>query len=421
MELNKYLCILVALLSNFSLSQPSNDNCDNATRICPNIILSGSTTSATTGASDYNFCYTPENTVWYVFTTNSLGGNATVSFTNLAFNPDPDYGQNLQAFFFKTAGSCGVTPYTPLSTCGDSPVDFDITQLIVLDPNTTYYIQISGSSTGLTNPSECDFDITISGTAVETLDPSVTINSVNNIICQNTDEPISINVNNCDDVVNYEWFYDGISIFSGPDNTFSTAQLTADGSLTLTITCSSFCPKTATSNAIGFLVTPVEAEAGEDQLIDLGEQANLSGSGIGNPTWTPSSTLTNANTLNTVASPEATTTYFLTMENDGCFATDTVIVFVGEIVTIFNAFSPNGDNVNDRWHILNSDRYPNMEVYVYSRSGQQVFSAVNYSQEDQWWDGTFKGKDLPTSTYYYVIRLNDEEKTEYKGYVNIIR
>ena len=109
------------------------------------------------------------------------------------------------------------------------------------------------------------------------------------------------------------------------------------------------------------------------------------------------------------------------MENDGCLATDSVTVFVGDVITIYSSFTPNGDNINDRWHILNSEKFPNMEVNIYSRSGQLVFSAVNYSTEDQWWDGQFKGKDLPTSTYYYVVRLNDGSDKEYKGIVTIVR
>lgn len=421
MILHKRLFLLVALLTNAVFSQPVNDNCENATRICPNITLSGTTTGATTQATDFDFCYTSENSVWYVFTTNSTGGNATVNFTGLSFNPDPTLGQELRALFFQTAGDCGVTPYTPLSTCGAGSGDFNITELIVLDPNTTYYIQISGTSDGGTAPSECDFDITISGTAVETPDPTVSIAIDNTTICQNSNEPITVTITDCDDTANYEWIYNGASVFSGPENTFSTAGLTEDGTLSLIITCGEDCPKMATSNTIDLEITPVEAEAGEDQLIEQGEQANLSGTGIGSPTWTPGSTLTTTNTLNTVASPESTTTYYLTMENEGCFATDSVTVFVGDVITIFTSFSPNGDNINDSWHIINSQKFPNMEVNVYDRSGQLVFNAVNYTLEEQWWDGTFKGKDLPTSTYYYVVRLNDSDQTEYKGFVTIIR
>lgn len=422
MALRKLL--LYALFVVFSVAayaQPANDVCDNAVRLCPLITESGTTTGATTVGSDYGFCYIPENTVWFVFTTNSVGGSATVSFTNLVFNPDPTLGQSLQAFFFKTGGDCGVTPFTPMSNCGNATGDFDLNELIILAANTTYYVQVSGTRAGAINPSECDFDITISGTAVETPDPSVTISAATTSICQGTNEPLNVTILDCDDITNYEWTYNGTVVFSGPTNDFSTTSLTEDGDLSLTISCGTFCEKIVTSNLIGISVIPVSAEAGDDHFIDLGEQATLVGSGVGSPTWSPSSSLTNPTALTTIASPENTTTYFLTMENMGCFATDSVTVYVGEILIIFTAFSPNNDGVNDRWHIINSEKFPNMEVNIYDRSGQRVFTTINYTQEEQWWDGTFKGKELPTSTYYYVLRLNDEAGTEYKGYVSIIR
>jgi len=421
MTIIKSIFVFLLFVSTYGYCQPANDLCANAERLCPGIVLNGTTTGATAEGSDFEFCYLSNNTVWYVFTTNSLGGNVTISFTNLVFNPDPTYGQNLQALFYKTAGDCGVTPYTPMSSCGDNSSDFSINEIIVLDPNTTYYIQVNGSKAGAINPAECDFDIQITGTAVNVPDPTVTISTTSTTICQGSDEPISMTITNCEDSVNFEWTYDGTVVFSGGTNDFSTANLTGNGTLSLLITCGEYCPHYATSNSIDLIITPVSAEAGDDQFIEMGAQANLVGSGTGSPTWTPGSSLSTTTSLNTIASPGSTTTYFLTMENDGCFATDSVTIYVGDVLIIFNAFSPNGDNVNDRWHIVNSEKFPNMEVNIYDRSGQRVFTAVNYSQEDQWWDGTFKGKDLPTSSYYYVLRLNDSENTEYKGYVNIIR
>lgn len=421
MGLRKLLSYLFVFFSVSSVAQPINDACDNAIRLCPLITIAGTTVDATAEGSDFGFCYVPQNTVWFVFTTNATGGNATVSFTNLVFNPDPTLGQSLQAFYFKTAGDCGVTPFTAMSNCANSSTDFALNEIIVLDPNTTYYVQVSGTIAGAINPSECTFDVTISGTAVETPDPTVSISMSTTTICQGSDELVDITITDCDDISNYEWSYNGSIIYSGPTNEFSTATLTEDGTLSLTITCGTFCEKIASSNDINMTVTPVSAEAGDDHFIDLGDQATLVGSGIGAPTWSPNSSLTDPTDLSTIASPENTTTYFLTMENMGCFATDSVTVFVGEILIIYSAFSPNGDNVNDRWHIINSEKFPNMEVNIYDRSGQRVFTAVNYTQEEQWWDGTFKGKDLPTSAYYYVIRLNDEAGTEYKGYVTIIR
>lgn len=401
--------------------QPTNNDCADAIQLCPGIVYSGSTTGATPSGDDNDICYTPENTIWYKFTTNDLGGGVTISFSNLVFNPDPSFGQILNANFFESSGECGDTPYIPMSDCGSSGFDFAISEIIVLDPNTTYYLQVSGSSDGASDPSECDFELTISGTGVEVLPPTVTINTANTTICQGSDAFIDITTTNCDEPSNYEWLLNGETIFTGPDNAFSTADLATDGGLQLILSCGNECPLSDTSDIIDITIIPVSAEAGDDELIGEGETATLNGSGIGIPTWSPGSTLTTTTEFSTVASPNQTTTYFLTMENMGCFATDSVTIYVGDIITIFTAFTPNGDNINDRWHILNSDKFPNMEVYIYDRSGQLVFSAVNYSTEDQWWDGTFKGNDLPTSAYYYVIRLNDSENTEYKGYVNLLR
>jgi gliding motility-associated-like protein len=83
-----------------------------------------------------------------------------------------------------------------------------------------------------------------------------------------------------------------------------------------------------------------------------------------------------------------------------------------------NAFSPNGDNTNDRWVIPELNLYPNCKVNVYNRYGQPVFSANNgYSIP---WDGTYNGKPLPIATYYYIIELEPGAPL-LSGYVMILR
>ena len=50
-----------------------------------------------------------------------------------------------------------------------------------------------------------------------------------------------------------------------------------------------------------------------------------------------------------------------------------------------------------------------------------MFAAKNYT--NSWssaWNGNYKGKPLPTATYYYVISLNNGE-SPYKGNVAIVR
>ncbi len=84
---------------------------------------------------------------------------------------------------------------------------------------------------------------------------------------------------------------------------------------------------------------------------------------------------------------------------------------------IYDAFSPNGDGVNDLWNIHGIEMYTNCMVRVFNSWGKQVFSSKGYTKP---WDGTYKGKALPAGTYYYTIDLGPGEKS-YSGTVNIIK
>lgn len=86
-------------------------------------------------------------------------------------------------------------------------------------------------------------------------------------------------------------------------------------------------------------------------------------------------------------------------------------------IAMSNAFSPNGDGVNDTWVIKNIETFPNSVVRVYSRYGVAVFYSVNYAVP---WDGKHNGADLPVGTYYYIIDLKNGDKPT-AGWVAIVR
>ena len=74
-------------------------------------------------------------------------------------------------------------------------------------------------------------------------------------------------------------------------------------------------------------------------------------------------------------------------------------------LVIPNAFSPNGDGINDVWNITGKDFYPGMEVTIYNRWGQVVWkSGRGYPAP---WDGRSRGKSLPVDSYHYCIRIHD--------------
>ena len=90
-----------------------------------------------------------------------------------------------------------------------------------------------------------------------------------------------------------------------------------------------------------------------------------------------------------------------------------------ECLKVHMGFSPNGDGVNDRWVIPCLERFPENELTVYSRWGQEVFFQANYQND---WDGTTAGQALPAGTYYYLLKLNGStDRRLFKGTLSLIR
>ena len=82
------------------------------------------------------------------------------------------------------------------------------------------------------------------------------------------------------------------------------------------------------------------------------------------------------------------------------------------------AFTPNGNNINDLFVIRNLETYDSKNLEVFNRYGNRVYSSGNYQND---WDGSRSdnGQALPDGTYYYVLTLTDNEI--FRGYVYINR
>lgn len=90
-------------------------------------------------------------------------------------------------------------------------------------------------------------------------------------------------------------------------------------------------------------------------------------------------------------------------------------------MNISEAFTPNGDGINDTWIISNIENYPNSLIRVFNRWGTEVFVARNYQND---WDGHYKGNSssLPeSSSYYYQIDLDGNGSIDKQGWIYINR
>lgn len=169
-------------------------------------------------------------------------------------------------------------------------------------------------------------------------------------------------------------------------------------------------------------VERITADAGPDMVIMKGERVMLDARDANTAvrySWSPASYLSSPSELNPYASPPATIKYTLKVESTaGCgMATDDMTVTVLDKFTVPNAFSPNGDGVNDKWLIPALSNDPLARVSLFNQFGSMVHeSKGNY----QPWDGSRAGKPLPVGTYYYVIETGKTGE-KYTGWVLIIK
>ena len=157
---------------------------------------------------------------------------------------------------------------------------------------------------------------------------------------------------------------------------------------------------------ISIKASPV-ISAGPDKTIVVGERTALDGSStVTNPVsllWTPPTALINATTLRPFAEPRTTTTYTLTIKDaNNCTSTDDVTVNVlQDCAVIMNAFTPNGDGINDLWLVTSgSICMSKVSVAVYNRYGGEVYKNDNYNNN---WNGQYNGKPVADGTYYYRV------------------
>lgn len=181
---------------------------------------------------------------------------------------------------------------------------------------------------------------------------------------------------------------------------------------------------TAQDNVTVNVAAGASANAGPDAVILQGQSFQLQASAsAGTYLWTPAAGLSASNILNPVANPPQSTTYTLSVVTaQGCTASDDItLTVVPYCIKPMEAFTPNGDGVNERWLVTNgSGCLDRAKAQVFNRYGAKVFESNNYQND---WDGTYKGKPLPDGTYYFVItfRLITGKEENLKGSVTILR
>ncbi|MEI9959014.1 MAG: gliding motility-associated C-terminal domain-containing protein [Ferruginibacter sp.] len=112
------------------------------------------------------------------------------------------------------------------------------------------------------------------------------------------------------------------------------------------------------------------------------------------------------------------------IDSNKCKGADTIQVikkYCGQSIYIPTAFSPNNDSKNDLFKAtLFGDIPARFELYVYNRYGEVVFNSKDINKG---WDGIFKGKLQPASSYVWrcIYQFNGKDLNNETGSVILIR
>ena len=329
-----------------------------------------------------------------------------------------------------------ITPTITVSVsanpvCGGIPIQFTATETGL--PNPGYLWQLNGNTVGTNSPAYTNNNPATGDTVIcflSDLTPcnsTPTVNSNPIIMKVDTAAPfpvtITSSVNNIcggDTILftataagagadpSYQWEINGLATGSGKD-TLSCSGLQNGDSVYCLVTGNAACSLSNESNKFVAIIKETPSVfVGNDTVISPGQTVQLDPTITGSVVsyqWSPSIYLNNPSVKNPLASPAATTTYQLTVAgDDGCTASGKITITINYSLKMPNAFSPNGDGLNDVFRIPSQIPQKIISFSVFNRWGQRIFNTENSSSG---WDGNFGNQAQPPDTYVWQIKYLD--------------
>nr|WP_294317288.1 T9SS type B sorting domain-containing protein [uncultured Chryseobacterium sp.] len=193
-------------------------------------------------------------------------------------------------------------------------------------------------------------------------------------------------------ITSYTWTNPAGQVISTTDTITGIKVL---GTYTLTVTASNGCSYTDTFEVKYYEVPVIE------NLEFNGSNATVHATGtkpmlysIDGINWQSSNMFYNL--------PTGITTFYVKYTGSDC-----IVKQQGVVLDIKNAITPNGDGMNDHWIVKNLQVFGNRlsTVKIFDRYQALIFEQK--SNTEFYWDGTIKGRAIPTSSYWYVITLPD--------------
>ncbi|MBL0146656.1 MAG: gliding motility-associated C-terminal domain-containing protein [Chitinophagaceae bacterium] len=240
-------------------------------------------------------------------------------------------------------------------------------------------------------------------------------------ICYKTFAYLNGNATNLSGTVNYLWTDSTMVVPHRSPNAIVRPDTTRY--FYLTVTDNYGCNFTVVDSVLITMRDPVPAFAGNDTIAMYNKPHQLESTGGVGFVWSPSAPLNNPFARKPLAVLSHDQYFEVKVtDNIGCFAYDGVFVKVyeGPMYHVPNAFSPNGDGLNETFKVIPSGIQSTEYFRVFDRYGALMFETREWLKG---WDGNFKGKKALAGTYVWMVKGIDVNgaDVEQTGTVILIR
>lgn len=191
----------------------------------------------------------------------------------------------------------------------------------------------------------------------------------------------------------------------------SEIEITEVGMYSVTVTSQFGCQTTSTfevSESEGAVIDVVET-------VDFSDPNNITitVSGIGNYLYQlDNGTPQESNVFENVTLGYHTITI---IDLNGCSETIREVV----VIDAPKFFTPNGDNVNETWHIIGVETLPGTIVHVFDRFGKLM---TTLTADSRGWDGRYNGNNMPAADYWFLAQVvKGDVAFEVKGHFALRR
>jgi gliding motility-associated-like protein len=90
------------------------------------------------------------------------------------------------------------------------------------------------------------------------------------------------------------------------------------------------------------------------------------------------------------------------------YSCDSLVILDVQIIDYPHYFTPNGDGIHDTWNIVGLGGQANAKIYIFDRYGKLL---KQISSTGQGWDGTYNGKLLPSTDYWFSVDFTEYNVT----------